>query len=154
MSNCWIFFSTHHRLVGREHLAQAEHQHHEPKETKQMFAHGPPVHRAWRCVHPVPDVHVKVPVHLKYQHKTCYQSTSSTLCTTWFYDVWGKRGTVSYRFSPVPPQIWMVPLIPRVSLVVWSFWQHGVVTVSEKQQNINTLEVNQDINQEGEALGP
>lgn len=61
---------SHHRLVGREHLAQAKHKHHDPEETKQMLAHGLPVHRAWRCVHTVPDVHVKVPVHLKCRRKT------------------------------------------------------------------------------------
>lgn len=59
--------STHHGLVAGEHLAQAEHQHHEAHEPQQGVTHGPPVHRTRRRVNPVPDVHVEVIVEL--QHK-------------------------------------------------------------------------------------
>lgn len=55
---------TYNRLVGWEFLPNVEHKQHEPNETKQLFAHGGPGHRAGRCIHTIPDEHVKMPVHL------------------------------------------------------------------------------------------
>lgn len=58
-------FCTYNRLVGWEFLPDVEHKQHEPNVTKQLFAHGGPGNGAGRCIHTIPDEHVKMPVHLQ-----------------------------------------------------------------------------------------
>lgn len=56
---------TYDWLVRWEYLPEVQHERHEAEETQQMFAHGGPGIRSGRRLHTVPDVHVKVPVHLQ-----------------------------------------------------------------------------------------
>lgn len=41
----------------------------------------------------------------------------------------------SYRLSPVPPQVRVVPLVPGVSLMLRSVWEHRVVPKATKQRH-------------------
>lgn len=60
---------TYNRLIGLKFLSDIEHEQHESNKTKQLFAHCGPWHRGRRCIHTIPDVHVKIPVHLEKQTK-------------------------------------------------------------------------------------
>lgn len=86
---------TYNRLVCWEFLPNIEHEQHETDETKQLFAHCGPGYRAGRCIHTVPDVHVKMPVHLKIDREQSLFNCNIHLC---FICVnWYPKATVSIQ---------------------------------------------------------
>ena len=42
----------------------------------------------------------------------------------------------SYRFTPVQPQVWVVPVIPWIPLLLWAVRQFRIVTIPERQQEL------------------
>lgn len=78
---------TYNWLIGFKFLSDIEHEQHEPNKTKQLFAHCGPWHRGRGCIHAIPDVHVKIPVHLEKQAKklwSCYNSDFTHDCVKTF----------------------------------------------------------------------
>lgn len=73
---------THHRPVRRIDLSKTKHDQHGTQKDKEVFAHGVPGNWSGRCINTVPNIHVKVPVHLKNKGKPLhiYQQCSSCFC--------------------------------------------------------------------------
>jgi len=72
---------THHRPVRWIDLSKTKHDQHGTQKDKEVFAHGVPGNWSRGCIHTVPNIHVKVPVHLKNKGKGphIYQQSSSCL---------------------------------------------------------------------------
>lgn len=72
-------------LVGGVSFPSPKHKHHEDHEDQEVLTHEISGNRHGGCVHKVPDIHVKVPLH---------------------------------RFTPVQPQVWVVPVITWIPLLL------------------------------------
>lgn len=70
---------THHRPVRWVELSDAKHDQHGTQKHEEVFAHSMPWNLSGGCIKTVPNIHVKVPVHLKNRGKRLhiYQQYSS-----------------------------------------------------------------------------
>lgn len=86
---------THHRPVRWIDLSKTKHDQHGTQKDKEVFAHGVPGNWSGRCINAVPNIHVKVPVHLKNKGKWLhiYQR-----CSSCFYQ--GKKCFTTFTKLP------------------------------------------------------
>lgn len=137
---------SYRRLVRWEYLTEVKHNQHEAHKTQKSAGHRLPIHGTGGRVNTIPNEHVKVPVHLQLNINKLFTYSMMFLLeerARYHWQVNPNRYSVicHYRLPPVPPQIWMVPWVPRVSLVLWPIRQLRVVSkpVQQGQRNIQAI---------------